>query len=710
MMNFSVGKKLLIAFIGVALLAVLAGIIGIVTMGSVVKSTDIIIDEKMPMIDSSMEAMLSVETAISESRNYVNKREGLDEIRAEIEEALTTFESHLANIKTRAAGETRALADQATEELNTFRAASIKLMDAHNSKAGYTFSHKGVEYDIKNFFYFIAIEFNKWEAQLEEAATYDVAFTGNMDASKSDFGIWYRGFQTNDTKLAKLLKRYNKLNSQSHKWAGKINAASGEKKLSNFARVKGRQLNKANKELKKIQDYIAPIFDDLASQEKASLSDMEESSHHILEVLEELEGSVDREVNTAKASLTSTQETANYILISTILVSIVASIIIALLSARSITRPLANAVRVANALADGNLGVDIGNIKSRDETGQLLNAMKDMLEKFRKVISEVQSTSNNVASSSEELSASSVQISHSMESQANKANQVATASTEMSHTNQEITKNASEIATSASDTLQIANEGKEVVDKTVTEVKEIERSVSESADLVTTLGERSDQIGQVIEVINDIADQTNLLALNAAIEAARAGEQGRGFAVVADEVRKLAARTTEATKEIGSTIKSIQDETSTVVASTSESLDRVKHGAELSIQAGESLNKIVESANGLQGMIQQIASATEEMTAVTETINKDIEEIATISTETSTGTEGLRQASDDLAKMAMSLKGEVEHFSLGSRVVEDQTRRAEPRTHAKLTVIEGNLPPEKLQEAEEEELSKAQSS
>ncbi|HEY3275656.1 MAG TPA: methyl-accepting chemotaxis protein [Syntrophorhabdaceae bacterium] len=337
------------------------------------------------------------------------------------------------------------------------------------------------------------------------------------------------------------------------------------------------------------------------------------------------------------------------------------AIFLASFLARGIAKPLSEGVAVAHRIADGDLTTEI-EIKSQDETGQLLTAMKDMVGKLQKIIGEVKSVATNMAAASQQLNQSSEIMSTGAGEQAGRASQVATASEEMSQTVLDIAKNTSAIETSATDTARLAKDGEDVVDRSVEKVKAIARTIGQSAELIKSLGERSNQIGEIISVINDIADQTNLLALNAAIEAARAGDAGRGFAVVADEVKKLAERTGNSTSEIGGMIQSIQNEVHQAVISMENISTEVKSGVDLSSQAGDVLRNIVGSVNELHSMVQQIASATEQMAATSEEINRDIETIASVSKETSKSSEHIASASQELAGLSITLEQVVGGF------------------------------------------------
>ncbi len=347
--------------------------------------------------------------------------------------------------------------------------------------------------------------------------------------------------------------------------------------------------------------------------------------------------------------------------------SVLLIIFLVLLLSKTIAKPLVDCATVAEKISAGDLTRDKTLAKgsiSKDETGQLVRAINEMQEKWRDVVMELKSASDTLASASQELSASSEQMSGGVAEQSGRASQIATSATEMSQTVIDIAKNASNIASSAGETSQVAKNGAQVVNKAVQEVKAIAQTVNESAQLMTSLGDRSQQIGDIVRVIKDIADQTNLLALNAAIEAARAGEQGRGFAVVADEVRKLAERTAKATSEIGAMIGAIQTEVQQAVVSMNEGSKRVETGVEYSAQAGGVLKDIVMSVDDLQAMVQRIAVATEQMSSVAEQISGDIETVASVSKETSTGSDEIAKSSSNLARLASNLSGLVAQFKV----------------------------------------------
>ncbi|MBF0467181.1 MAG: methyl-accepting chemotaxis protein [Nitrospirae bacterium] len=327
------------------------------------------------------------------------------------------------------------------------------------------------------------------------------------------------------------------------------------------------------------------------------------------------------------------------------------------------TKPIVRCMETMEQVSHGNLAIDI-DVDSTDEIGHLLLAIREMIKRLREMITTIKTSAESIATASEELSENSKQMSVGINEQANRGSQIATASTQMSQTASDIAQNTSSILTSAATTAKVAADGASTVNQSVDMVRAIAGTVEESSQLVTSLGNRSMQIGDIINVIKDIADQTNLLALNAAIEAARAGEQGRGFAVVADEVRKLAERTSKATSEISEMIGSIQHEVKATVNSMNEVTQKVDKGVLHVTKAGDSLRDIVKSVENLQGLVQSIATATEEMSSVSNTIQKDIEAVANISDEASAGSNQIAQSASDLALLSVDLQRIISQFKV----------------------------------------------
>jgi methyl-accepting chemotaxis protein len=295
------------------------------------------------------------------------------------------------------------------------------------------------------------------------------------------------------------------------------------------------------------------------------------------------------------------------------------------------------------------------------------NYINNLGESLLNLVSEISTTIKATNNASSEISSSSEEMSAGAQEQSQQTLEVAGAVEEMTTTILETTKNASLASEASKKYGGIAKDGGTAVNETIDGMNKIAEVVKKSAGTVQLLGKSSEQIGEIIQVIDDIADQTNLLALNAAIEAARAGEQGRGFAVVADEVRKLAERTTKATKEIAEMIKQIQRETTNAVVSMDEGTKEVEKGLLLADNAGASLKQIIEGAGNVVDIITQVAAASEEQSSASEQISKNIEGISSVAEQSAVGITQIAKAAEDLNRLTFNLQELISKFNVGNK-------------------------------------------
>ncbi len=330
---------------------------------------------------------------------------------------------------------------------------------------------------------------------------------------------------------------------------------------------------------------------------------------------------------------------------------------------RYLTASVNTILEKMNKFADGDLTVSLA-IEKNDEIGKLSEGFNKAVSNVGSLLSQVNEAVQATASASNEISSSTEQMAAGAQEQSAQTTEVAGAVEEMTKTIFETTKNSGLASDAAKNAGLIAKEGGKVVGETIEGMNRVAEVVKRSADTVQVLGKSSDEIGEIVQVIDDIADQTNLLALNAAIEAARAGEQGRGFAVVADEVRKLAERTTKATKEIATMIRQIQKDTEGAVVSMKQGTEEVEKGKALAEKAGQSLKEIITGAQDVVDMSTQVAAASEEQSSAAEQISKNIESISSVTQESAAGVQQIARAAEDLNRLTVNLQELVSRFKI----------------------------------------------
>lgn len=384
-------------------------------------------------------------------------------------------------------------------------------------------------------------------------------------------------------------------------------------------------------------------------------------------------------------------ERARWIQIAMVLLIIVVSVGIAYYISRYILGFVQNFMQVSDKVAQGDLRKEIA-FAAQDEFGKMAHSYNDTVHKLKDLIRKIQGSAELVAASSEELTASAdqsarvtqqiansvSQVANASEGQLNAVNATSAAMEEISASIEEVAANASTAAEQARQAMETARAGVGSVEQSISQMANIEHTVSDSAALIETLGERSKEIGQIVDTISGIAGQTNLLALNAAIEAARAGEHGKGFAVVAEEVRKLAEQSQEAAKQIADLISKIQGETERAVTSMQEGTREVKVGTEVVNASGEAFRKIQQLAEVVGRQVETIASTIQEVAKGSEDIVVSVrridEESKNVSGETqnvsaateeqSAAMEEMAASSQSLAKMAQEMQEETHKFTV----------------------------------------------
>ncbi|EFW86600.1 Methyl-accepting chemotaxis protein [Pseudomonas savastanoi pv. glycinea] len=369
------------------------------------------------------------------------------------------------------------------------------------------------------------------------------------------------------------------------------------------------------------------------------------------------------QLNQVKKDASSEYDSAFNLVVGLLIAATLLTIVFAWMLIKSITTPIATALHAAETIAQGNLTRPI-QIDGTDEAGRLLLAMKTMQDKLRDTLQGISGSATQLASAAEELNAVTDESARGLVQQNNEIEQAATAVNEMTSAVEEVARNAVSTSQASRNAATSAGDGRDLVQETVSAIERMSGDVKGTAELIINLASESRDIGKVLDVIRGLADQTNLLALNAAIEAARAGEAGRGFAVVADEVRALAHRTQQSTSEIERMIGSIQSGTEQAVSSMRNSTERAESTLNIAKGAGLALNIINVAVEEINERNMVIASAAEEQAQVAREVDRNLVNIRDLSAQSTTGANQTSAASTELSRLAVDLNSMVSRFAL----------------------------------------------
>ncbi|QYJ86531.1 methyl-accepting chemotaxis protein [Shewanella mesophila] len=390
---------------------------------------------------------------------------------------------------------------------------------------------------------------------------------------------------------------------------------------------------------------------------------IDNAGHSLTKVAQALMSNIANVVNDQQIKREQTDSRSKTVVIAVVIIAFLIGPLLAWVISAQILDPLRQTLATAKAIASGDLSCDIDSAR-KDEMGELLRAMGGMNNTLKLVLTQIDGSVVQLTSAADQLSAVTVQNSSGMQNQRSETDQVAAAINEMAATVQEVSASAENAALAAKEADNITATGNRKVVEAVSQIELLAQEITSTAQAIERLQSESDSIGSILDVIKSVAEQTNLLALNAAIEAARAGEAGRGFAVVADEVRSLASRTQSSTEEIEKIIINLQKGTLESVQMMTKSRTLSNDAVSLSQEAGVMLVDIADAVSRIQDMTHQIAAASEQQSSVAEDINKSVIRVRDIAEQTAEGAEETAHSAEDLAGLGITLKGLLARFKL----------------------------------------------
>ncbi|MBC2690695.1 methyl-accepting chemotaxis protein [Pseudomonas kielensis] len=645
--NFGMAKKLGLGFILVLLLTALVAAIGVWSLHSISQRFDGL--KQMSALNSGLlkVRLLEQEYALHADEKTVDAlRQGLDTLIAQV-----------AELKARSATNAPVM-NEVEQSLGAYRKAFDEFVELTSAKD-------------------LALEMASWSVAsvannldvLQAGLADDGAYTLKESAGKEGGEFIEQASQVSQvSKLMLQAMNEARVRLDQSRKAATQDTAQGRIEQADQALRQAQALMEVVKDagyqtvLREVAGHIASFTDKLA--EYTGLLAREQQ---VYQQLHARAGEVVQRVDQAyaaqdQAMQTELQHNSLLIIVSSVL-ALVVGLIAAWLITRLIVTPLRSVIRLAEQIAAGDLSASVV-VTRRDEIGQLMQAMQQMGAGLSRIVSGLQAGIEQLASSAQSLSAGTEQTNLEVSSQKEETEQVATAMNQMTATVHDVARNAEEAAQAAQTADGKVESGQQVVRQSMQRIELLADSATAASSSIESLSVEIQNIGSVLSVIKSVAEQTNLLALNAAIEAARAGEQGRGFAVVADEVRALAKRTQQSTEEIERLVTTLRGAAQSSVQQIQSSGELVKLAVSDALQTESALGSIAAAVSLIQQMNQQIAAAAEQQSSVAEEINRSVTSIRASADQSSLAMQGNAASSIELAQLGVELKAMVGHFRL----------------------------------------------
>ncbi|WP_240841919.1 methyl-accepting chemotaxis protein [Acidaminobacter sp. JC074] len=627
--NLKLSVKLISAFVIVALLAAVVGVVGYYNLHQIGNQKMIAVESLLRVQESFTRINGLENMVISPTLSIAERKNVLAEIEV-VEDTMNEEITHYLSL------------DHADEELTKWSSVRSDIdayLSSHETLVKYAAeSNAYMIEDPVSLRYIVATrerDHYKWIWLLEDAIINESEFSGQLDGDKCALGTWLSGYTTESPELNAVLHEIDSYHMKVHESGEDINKIIFDADENKSERAYRVYKDSTLPNMTKVLEYLVEI-DHMAERSEAlfiAMTDLAISTNAPLhaEASDALTLMVD---GTTEEALSAVSRSSTMITIFTVIAAIL-SVVLGLFISNVIKKPIYTILQAANEIADGNLDVDT-KINTKDEIGELAHAFDKMTDNINMVMTNINASSDQVASGATQMSDSSMSLSQGATEQASSIQQL-TASTE-------------EISVQTKANAESAEKAKSISSQTYEYAQQGNHQMEDMLGAMAEINESSSNISKIIKVIDDIAFQTNILALNAAVEAARAGEHGKGFAVVAEEVRNLAARSADAAKETTAMIES--------------SIDKVKVGTDIANVTSEALIKIVDGVSETTDIVTDIANASNEQALQVDQVNLGLAQISDVVQTTSATAEETAAASEELSGQANMLKGQVAKFKL----------------------------------------------